>query len=229
MKILIIEDDRNTADMIRLGLTSEGYIVEVAGDGSEGLFLAKSFACDLVILDYSLPKRNGIEVCQELRRTGISTPVLFLSVEDDTDMKASALDSGADDYMTKPFTFKELFARIRALTRRPREIAKQTMELGDLVIDMEKKLAYRAGSLIPLTRKEYNLLEFMVRNSGSVLSRALLIEHVWSADSNPFSNTVEAHIRNLRKKINAKHRPDLISNIPGRGYIIQSRSLKSNR
>lgn len=223
MKVLIIEDDVGTAELLKRGLAAEGYTAEVTWDGKQGLFMGRNFTFDLIIMDYSLPNRNGIEVCQELRKAGISTPVLFLTVEDDIDIKIDAFNHGADDYLLKPFSLKELLARTRALLRRPRELIEEKIEVDDLTIDTRRRIAYRSGKEISMTRKEYNLLEYMVKNAGSVLSRSLLMENVWTAESNPFSNTVEAHIRNLRRKINTGGRPDLISNIPGRGYVLKSR------
>ncbi|MFA6315034.1 MAG: response regulator transcription factor [Candidatus Paceibacterota bacterium] len=222
MKILIIEDDLRTANVVRDGLKADDHTVEIASDGAEGSFMARTFEYDAIVLDYSLPKKNGLEVCREVRLAGRTTPILFLSIVDDSDTKIAALNQGADDYMTKPFQLLELYARIRAVTRRPAIINKTCVSVDDLSIDTDRHIVLRGTTRIRMTRKEFNLLEYLMKNTGRVLSRALLMEHVWTADSNPFSNTVEAHIRNIRKKICINHRPDLIANIPGRGYVIDT-------
>lgn len=222
MKILIIEDDAKTAEFLKDGLKADSHTVDIALDGKDGSFLGRSFEFDVIILDYSLPKKNGLEVCKEIREAGKTTPIIFLSMTDDPETKIEALDHGADDYMTKPFRLTELYARIRAVTRRPKEIQKSEIRIGDLSIETDKHIVMRGDKRINMTRKEFNLLEYMMRNRGIVLSRALLMEHVWTADSNPFSNTVEAHIRNLRKKISLGKKPNLIANIPGKGYVIDT-------
>jgi DNA-binding response OmpR family regulator len=221
MKILIIEDDAKLALMIKEGLSAESHTVEISSDGADGAFLAKNYEYDAIILDYSLPKKDGIQVAKDIRSTGKNTPILFLSVTEDPEVKVQALENGADDYITKPFSLKELFARIRAVSRRPKVISQPVLTVGDLVMDTEKSSVVRGESTISLTRKEYNLLEYFMKHVGIVLSRALIMEHVWTADSDPLSNTCEAHIRNLRKKINSGNKPNLIENIPGRGYVIR--------
>jgi DNA-binding response OmpR family regulator len=232
MKILVVEDDRAVADMVRNGLMTDTHTIEIARDGAEGSFLARSYEYDAIVLDYSLPKKDGLVVCQEVRRAGRAAPILFLSATDDVSIKVAALESGADDYVTKPFSIEELRARIRALSRRPTQVKKPLLEVADLVLDSVRQTARRGRKQIHLTRKEFNLLEYMMQNAGIILSRAMLMEHVWTADSDPLSNTVEAHIRNLRKKVNSRGKPDLIANVPGRGYIIDEpenlRKLKSD-
>jgi len=222
MKILIVEDDRDTAQMVRLGLLSDSHTIEIADNGADGSFMARSFEYDAIILDQALPRKSGIAVCREIRAAGKMTPVMFLSVHDDCETKVSAFEGGADDYMTKPFSIAELGARIRAVTRRPAIISCPLLSIEDLVLDCERYTVRRASQPIRLTRKEFNLLAYLMRNRGVVVSRALLMEHVWTADSDPFSNTVEAHIRNVRKKINAGGRQNLIKNIAGRGYVIDT-------
>lgn len=222
MKVLIIDDDKALAETIREWLTSNFHTVEVAHDGAEGSFLARSYEYDTIILDYSLPKKDGLEVCKDIRAAGKTSPILFLSVMGDTDLKVKALEQGADDYLTKPFELSELHARLRALSRRPKEMEKPILNIGDLVLDPYKHSAERAGDKIQLTRKEFGLLEYLMRNAGSINSRAAILEHVWTAESDPFSNTIEAHVRNLRKKINANGKENMIVNIPGRGYILDT-------
>ena len=220
MKILIIEDDSQTAEFIKVSLEAVSWAVDIAKDGTEGSYLARVNQYDVIIIDYSLPKKNGIRVCDEIRSAGRMTPILFLSIVGDINKKIDALEKDADDYITKPFSFDELYARIKALIRRPHKIESTVLTVGDLRLDTERQIATRGGTSMYLTRKEYTLLEYLMRNQGSILSRGMIMEHVWNADSDPFSNTIEAHILNLRKKINTGKRPDLIRNIPGRGYMI---------
>jgi two-component system OmpR family response regulator len=229
MKFLIIEDDKSVAETVREWLTANMHTVEVATDGAEGAFLARSYDYDAIILDYSLPKKDGLVVCNEIRAAGKTSPILFLSATGDTDVKVAALESGADDYLTKPFELSELHARLRALTRRPHELKQPSICVGDLVLDTDKHTLTRKDRSIQLTRKEFGLIEYLMRNAGSVMSRALLMEHVWTADSDPFSNTVEAHIRNLRKKINAENNENMILNVPGRGYMLDTPANISKR
>lgn len=222
MKILVVDDDIGLAQMIKNALSSDGYVVETANDGAEGSFLARSYGYDVIILDYSLPKKDGIQVCLDIRKSGKSTPIIFLSVTMEVSLKVEALGSGADDYMTKPFSMEELRARVKAISRRPTKIQKPIISLFDLSLDTEKQTIHRGRKLIKLTRKEFNLLHYLMINIGVVMSRAMIMEHVWTADSDLLSNTVETHMGNLRRKINGKGRPDLIFNIPGRGYIMDT-------
>lgn len=222
MKILIIEDNSDTAQSIRDGLSAEMHTSDIATDGTEGSFLARSYKYDMIILDYSLPKKDGLVVCKEIRNAGNMVPIIFLSVNDDTDLKISALDAGADDYLSKPFSFAELYARICAISRRNTETSHPTIKVGDLILDTIARQIKKSGKCIQLTRKEFNILEYLMRNHDSVISRALIMEQVWTADTDPFSNTVEVHIRNIRRKIRSRNRPDMISNFPGRGYMISA-------
>jgi len=222
MKILVVEDDRDTAEMVRNGLVSGNNTVELASDGSNGSFLGRSYDYDAIVLDYSLPKKDGLSVCREVRAAGRSTPIIFLSVNDDQETKIAAFDLGADDYVTKPFSIQELNARLQAVSRRPTLTHQTHLVVGDLQLDTEKHHVVRGSKPVHLTHKEFALLEYLMRNIGVILSRAILMEHVWTADSNLFSNTIEAHIRNLRKKINAGGKANLIGNIPGRGYVIDT-------
>lgn len=223
MKILVVEDDNGVAEMVKSGLSSDGHVVETADDGAEGSFLAKSYEYDAIVLDYSLPKKDGLKVCEEVRAYGRLTPILFLSIVGDIPVKVSALNGGADDYMTKPFSMDELRARVRALARRPATtLIPSGLALLDLTLDPEKQQVHRAGRLIRLTKKEFCLLEYLMRHTGTIMSRAMIMEHVWTADGNLMSNTVEAHVRNLRRKINSKRKPDLITNIAGRGYVMDT-------
>jgi DNA-binding response OmpR family regulator len=222
MKILIIEDDVDISSFIKDNLTESTYSVEVAKDGPDGSFLARTNFYDVIIMDYSLPSKDGVLVCEEIRASGVETPIIFLTIHQDIKKKVKALEKGADDYMTKPFSIEELKARIKALARRPRKIESPILIVDDLILDTHKRTVKRGETSIYLTRKTYDLLEYLMRNKGIVLSRGSIMEYVWNSDSDPFSNTIEAHILNLRKKINVKGKKDILKNIPGRGYIMGS-------
>jgi two-component system OmpR family response regulator len=220
MKILLIEDDEHIRDGLSYALKQENHTVDTSPDGADGSFMARSFAYDAIILDYSLPKKDGLAVCHDIRSAGKKTPILFLSVISDADTKLAAFNAGADDYITKPFSFQELHARLRAVFRRPAITSGSVVSVDDLTLDADQYLVMRSNTPISLTRKEFGLLEFLMHHKGTVVSRALLMEHVWTADSDPFSNTVETHMRNLRKKIDIGNKKKLIVTVPGRGYMI---------
>jgi two-component system OmpR family response regulator len=222
MKILVVEDDPTISSVLKAGLESEAHVVDIAETGPEGSFLGRTYEYDTVVLDHALPGKNGLAVCREIRSAEKKTPIIFLSVEGDTDLKVQALDQGADDYMTKPFSFAELKSRIKAISRRSHHPDDEQRTVHDLILDTRSLHASRDGKLIRLTRKEFTLLEYMMRHQGIVLSRAMIMEHVWTADSDPFSNTVEAHMSNLRRKIAIGKKPDLIVNIPGQGYMMDT-------
>jgi DNA-binding response OmpR family regulator len=220
MKILIIEDDKGTAEILRKRLKENAHVVDLSYDGKDGSFMARSFEYDIIILDYILPLKDGLVVLKEIRDAEKKMPIIFLSVKDETDMKVRALENGADDYLSKPFSFNELRARINALTRRPMDISKEILSIGDLRLNTKTYEVFRGLRRIRLTRKEYSLLEYFMRNRGIILTRSQILEHVWSVDCDPFSNTVETHLMNLRKKIGHNKKSNLIVNIPGRGYLI---------
>jgi DNA-binding response OmpR family regulator len=220
MKILIIEDDVEVLDFLKNSLINIAHTVDTSTNGADGSYLARTNSYDMIIIDYSLPEKNGFTVCTEIRSSGSNSPIIFLSMNHSVQHKISCLEAGADDYMTKPFSFEELNARIKALQRRPEKIESFILYSKDLILDTKKKIASRGGEFIYLTRIEYDLLEYLLRNKGMVLSRGVIMEHVWNAESDPFSNTVESHIVNLRKKINLKNNEEMIRNMPGRGYII---------
>ena len=222
MKILIVEDDKNMAQVVKESLTAHSHAVDVAADGADGSFLARSYVYDAIVLDYNLPKKDGLAVCREIRAAGKSTPIVFMSVNDEPTTKIAALRQGADDYITKPFALDELRARIDAVSRRSPQIKQAAMRVGDVFLDSAAHRATRADAPIHLTRKEFHMLAFFMQNAGTIISRAQLMEHIWTADGNPFSNTIEAHIRNLRKKLNVGEAPNLIINVPGRGYILDT-------
>jgi len=222
MRILIIEDEKEIADHLQASLSAQRYAVDCAGDGEQGLYLAKVNHYDLFIVDNMLPKGSGIEVCRELRRSGIYAPILMLSVLSEAQTKAELLNAGADDYMTKPFSFDELQARVRALLRRTPEIKSETYEIDDLKMDSAKHLVMRGDVKIRLTPKEFSLLEYLLQNRGNVVSRGMLLEHVWDMNADPFTNTIESHIMSLRRKIDIKGKNILIHTVHGLGYKIDT-------
>jgi len=221
MRILVVEDDKKVSDILRKGLEAECFSVDTAMDGEKGVSLARVNDYDLVILDNMLPKKTGMEICQELRAKGKSMPILILSVKFETTTKVELLNSGADDYLIKPFVFDELLARVHALLRRPKEITNEILKYGELVLDTRNHTAIYAGKEIYLSRKEFMLLEYFMRNPGVVITRGMLMEHVWDMNTDPFSNTIESHIVSLRKKIESPNGPKFIKTIPSRGYRFQ--------
>ncbi len=220
MKILVIEDEKETREFLHIGLQEEGYVVDVCGDGEQGSAKARTNAYDCVILDQRLPKKDGFTVCQEMRDEHINTPIIILSVNSEIPQKVELLNNGADDYLSKPFSFSELLARINALLRRSAPMREVRLIAGDLELDRDRQLLLRDKKEIYLTKKEFTLLEYLMQNKGRVVSRSKILEHVWEADANPFSNTIEAHILRLRKKVEAGKRK-IIRNVPGRGYKIE--------
>lgn len=222
MKILIIEDDRTVSEFLKNNLVNDSYLVDVSDNGADGSYKARVHHYDLIIIDYSLPHKDGLTVCSEIRAAGSNSVILFLSATLDFKNKVKCLEAGADDYMTKPFAFEELRARIRALMRRSKKAENNVIIAGNLALDVKKQTVRQDKLFVHLTKTEYNLLEYLMVNKGMVLSRGMIMEHVWSAHSDPFSNTIEAHIANLRKKLSNKGSSELIRNIAGRGYIIDS-------
>jgi len=221
MKILIVEDDESVRTALKRALEAESFAVDLAGDGERGSFFARTNEYDLIILDHLLPKKNGRQICEEIRNADKSMPILLLSVQSEVGDKVTALNLGADDYLTKPFAFDELLARVRALLRRPKTLEHDVITFGDLSLDVRGQKVKRGKDDIYLTRKEFMLLEYLLRNQGNVVSRAMLIDHVWDSSLDPFSNTIESHILSLRKKIEKK-RKKVIQTVPGRGYKIDS-------
>lgn len=217
MKILIIEDELAIADFLKSSLERQLYIVDVASDGQRGAFLGRTNQYDLIILDYLLPKQNGLEVVKEIRMEK-KTPIIMLTVKSELDIKKQAYDLEIDDFLTKPFLLDELFLRIRALLRRPKQIVSALMKMGSLSIDLNKQIVRRSGKMINLTKKEYIILEYLIRNRGDIKSREQIIENVWDINADPFSNSLDTHIVNLRRKINQSDEQELIHTFPGRGY-----------
>lgn len=214
MKILVVEDEHRIANSIKKGLEQERYAVDVAYDGQEGLDLATSGDYDLIVLDLMLPGISGMEICKHLRNDGVQTSIVMLTARGQLQDKVEGLDTGADDYMTKPFAFEELLARIRALTRRPRKISGETIRVAGLELDTKKYQAMKDGANIILTAREYALLEYMMRHLKQVLSKTQIIEHVWNYDAEVLPNTVEVYVRNLRNKIGR----EFVQTVRGFGY-----------
>lgn len=222
MRILVVEDERRIAAFIERGLEEEHYAVDVAYDGEEALDWAAVVDYDLILLDILLPKKDGIQVCRELRGRGSKVPILMLTARDAVEDRVRGLDSGADDYLVKPFAFQELLARIRALLRRRGEVKTSQLQVGDLVLDTVTHRATRAGQVIELTAREYALLEFLMRHPRQVLSRTQIAEHVWDYDFFSSSNVVDVYIGYLRRKIDKGFDVQLIRTMRGAGYKIEA-------
>ncbi len=221
MKLLIIEDDQEIIAPLSIALKTINAVFDIESDGEKGCFLALVNNYDLIILDYNLPGLNGKEIIQKLRRDGNNTPIIVMSVRSELDDRINLLDLGADDYLVKPFSFSELLARIKAILRRPENIKQDTLTFGDLEINRVKFTAKKNGQRIFLSAKEFSLLDYLMQNQGKVVSRQELMEHLWDESIDPFSNTIEVHIMNLRKKIedNGKKR---IFNFSNRGYKLDT-------
>lgn len=221
MRVLIIEDEKKIAAFIRQGLKEEGYAVDNAYDGEEGHFLATTNDYDLIVLDVMLPKIEGVTVCKELRAHGVDIPILMLTAKDSVKDKVRGLDSGANDYLTKPFAFEELSARIRALLRKKGQAAATKLTAGDLTLDLLTHKVVRAGKEIVLTTKEFVLLEYFMRNAGQVITRTMIAEHVWDMNFESFTNVIDVYVNYLRNKIDHGFKKRLIHTVRGRGYLLQ--------
>jgi two-component system copper resistance phosphate regulon response regulator CusR len=220
MRVLLVEDDARIAAFISKGLRENAYAVDIAADGEEATYMAAISPYDLFILDINLPRKDGMAVCSELRESGNSKPILMLTARGGIDDRVSGLDKGADDYLVKPFEFRELVARIRALLRRSSEVRAITIEIADLLIDTVSQTVRRAGEKIDLTTKEYALLEFLAVNKGRVVDREEISEHVWNENFDPFSNSIEVYVKRLRRKLDEGFEPPLIHTRRGSGYIL---------
>ena len=221
MKILVIEDDPTVGQYVKRGLEEQRWGVDLVTDGEEGERRAASDAYDLIVLDMRLPGRSGMDVLQKLRARGYERPVLVLTAQDAVDAKVSALRAGADDYVTKPFAFEELLARVEALSRRPRALASEVLKVSNLVLDKGTRTVTRGGEPIELTPKEYTVLEYLMRHTGRVMSRTLITEYAWGYHFDPGTNIVDVVITHLRKKIDANHGSKLIHTVRGVGYVIR--------
>jgi heavy metal response regulator len=222
MRILIVEDEKKIAGFIRRGLREENYAVDAAFDGLEGLRLAGENPYDLVILDVMLPGMNGIELCARLRGRGFSSPIMMLTARDRVEDKVKGLDSGANDYLAKPFAFEELLARVRALLRKTPGQAATTLKAGNLELDLLAHKTSRAGKEIQLSAKESALLEFLIRKAGTVVTRTMIAEHVWDIHFDTDTNVIDVYINYLRKKIDAGAAKKLIHTVRGKGYILKA-------
>ncbi len=224
MRILYVEDDPSAREFIEKGLAEAGFQVDVAADGDAGLARASSVAYDLLILDVMLPGRDGMQLLRELREAADETPVLFLSARGEASDRIRGLNLGADDYLTKPFAFGELLARIRAIARRRLgEPADGRIEVEDLVLDVQRHTVERGGRAIDLTPKEFLLLEYLIRNAGQVVSRAMITEKVWGHSFESYSNLIDVHINHLRKKMDRGFDPKLLHTVKGVGYFLGRR------
>ena len=222
MRILLVEDDERVAGFIRRGLKAERYQIDVVSDGEAGLDHARQIGYELVILDVGLPTMDGFSVCRGLRDAGIQVPVLMLTARDSVEEKVKGFDSGADDYLTKPFAFEELLARIQALTRRRGALELQpVLKVSDLTLDLNTHEVERAGVAIGLTPREFALLECFMRRPNRVLSRTIIEELVWDYDTEPLTNVVDVYVRRLRRKVDEGHEPRLLHTVRGTGYMMR--------
>ncbi|MBU1124879.1 MAG: response regulator transcription factor [Candidatus Omnitrophica bacterium] len=221
MRILLIEDERKIASFIERGLKEEDYCIDVAGDGAKGLFLAEINPYDLIILDIMLPGKDGISICRELRDKKISAPILMLTARDRVHDKVRGLNSGADDYLTKPFAFDELLARVRALLRRRDDTKSPILKVADLELDQLTHKIRRAGREIDLSSKEYALLEYLMIHAHQVVTRTMISEHVWNEDFDSFTNVIDVYINYLRNKVDKGFEKQLIHTLRGTGYILK--------
>jgi len=221
MKILVIEDDRTVGQYVKRGLEEQRFHVDLAADGLEGLRLASGGQYDLIILDLRLPEMSGLEVLRNLRDRGLTVPILVLTAQDTVDFKVQALRTGADDYVTKPFSFEELLARVEALGRRPQQLRSPVLRVLDLELDTATHEARRDSEPIELTPKEYTVLEYLMRHTGRVMSRTLITEYAWDYHFDPGTNIVDVVINRLRKKIDSGHARKLIHTVRGVGYTVK--------
>jgi DNA-binding response OmpR family regulator len=222
MRILVVDDDRRLCTVIKRGLLEEAYAVDLAYDGEEGEYLAEINPYDLIILDIMLPKKDGIEICRELRAKKVNTPVLMLTAKDTVEDRVKGLDTGADDYLVKPFAFNELLARVRALLRREGMSKSPELRVGDLTLNTLTRQVWRGQRPIELTTKEYVILEYFMRHPNVVVTRTMIEEHAWDYDFDSLSNLVDVYIRRLRRKIDDEREESLIQTVRGAGYRLKA-------
>jgi heavy metal response regulator len=221
MRILIIEDESKIAAFLKRGLKEEGYAVDVASDGEQGYFLASTQECDLIILDLMLPGLDGLSLCRKLRAEGNEARILILTARDKVMDKVQGLNTGADDYLTKPFAFEELLARVRAQLRNKEAGSPTKLQVADLTMDLLTHKVFRAGREIELTAREFSLLEYLIRNVGIVVTRTMIAEHVWDVNFDTFTNVIDVYMSYLRDKIDRAFPVKLIQTVRGRGYVIK--------
>lgn len=222
MKVLVVEDDRTVGQFVRRGLMEQQMQVDLVADGPDGLERASQGEYDVIVLDLRLPGMTGVEVLRTLRDRGVETPVLVLTAQDAVESKVQALRIGADDYVTKPFAFEELLARVEALGRRPPTMASPMIEIGDLSLDTASREVRRRGELLDLTPKEYAVLEYLIRNEGRVMSRTLITEYAWGYHFDPGTNIVDVVINRLRKKVDRDNWSRMIHTVRGVGYVLRA-------
>lgn len=220
MRILLVEDEPTAARMLAKGLREQTYAVDVAGDGEAALYQASINDYDVILLDINLPIKNGLEVCRELRAQHSTVPVLMLTARDGVEDRIAGLDTGADDYLTKPYDFHELLARVRAITRRGPAVTADTISIADLTVDRKTRKVTRGGNVIDLTAKEYALLEYLMRRADEVVGRADIAEHVWDENFDPFSNLIEVYVQRLRRKVDDHNSLKLLRTRRGEGYML---------
>lgn len=220
MRLLLVEDDPRIARFVTRGLQEQAYAVDAVANGDDALYQAEINDYDLVILDVMIPGKDGFETCRAFRSSGKRMPILMLTARDAVEDRIRGLDAGADDYLTKPFEFGELLARLRALLRRPRDLQPSKIRVGDLELDTASQTARRGSTSIPLTAKEYALLEFLVRNANRVVGRSEIAEHVWDESFDPFSNLIEVYVNRLRHKLGEDDGKPLLQTRRGSGYIL---------
>lgn len=225
MKILIIDDDQALVEILKQGLSAKQFLVEIANDGERGAFLGRTGNYDLIILDYILPKLSGPLVLQEIRQENKQIPIIMLTVKAELQNKQEIFGLGADDFMTKPFLFEELWLHIQALLRRPPRTNQEILKLDSLTLNVQTQIIKRGGQEIYLTRREFALLEYLLRHRDQIVSRQQLLENVWDYNADPFSNSLETHIASLRRKLNFKNNRDLIHTFAGRGYKLALKKL----
>lgn len=223
MRVLVVEDERRLAEFVGKGLTEAGYAVDVAEDGDQALSWARVVNYDLIVLDVMLPKRDGLDVSRTLRARGLKTPILMLTARDAVDDRVRGLDSGADDYLVKPFAFAELLARLRALARREPELTGPVLQVADLTLDTRTREVQRRGQPVELTNKAYAILEYLMRHPHQVLTRTMIGEHVWNYEFDNVTNVIDVHIRHLRRVIDDPFETKLIQTVRGAGYRISDR------
>ena len=221
MRVLVVEDDPKLAAVLRQGLKEHGFAVDVARDGNRGLEMALATAYDAILLDVMLPEKSGFDLLRQLRDRGRTAPVLMLSARSAVDDRVRGLDLGADDYLAKPFDFKELLARLRAITRRPPVEPRTVLKAADLELDSASRQVQRAGKRIELTAKEFALLEYLMRKHGIVVTRGMILDHVWDMDYDGGSNLVEVYVNYLRRKVDHGFEPKLIHTVRGAGYMLR--------
>ncbi len=220
MRILVVEDDKKVGGFLKKGLQEEQYAVDVCRSGNDALYMAQLSSYDVIVLDIMLPGIDGFTVCRKMRQSGILTPILMLTAKDEIEDKVSGLSEGADDYLTKPFAFDELLARIRALLRRNQDYKTKELKVGDLELDPLRRMVTRSGKKIDLTGKEYALLEYLLRNRGRTVTPSMILEHVWDMDYMGSSNIVNVYINHLRNKIDKDFDSKLIQTVRGHGFRI---------